>query len=232
MLEKVVQLSQMSDSFRALQEIHSQGEPLEVAGHHSQLVRDLYGRQKDVPLMVMIGRAGVQYCLSEAERRERDDVELANRLRGMAKTIAYNVSVNCWPAWEDEGISITASDLRAGFDLAKLNLRLAMELKRPADKVAHAYWLLGAHQLAAGEAQEAIESFRAATAHYQEAGQPDGEQMAAGYAGIAKLTMMESADAGRQQLTAAVEALRRIDTDDARFYAQQLESVAKYFARP
>ena len=126
---------------------------------------------------------------------------------------------------------LTPSEIATGRDLAKLNLRLAEELKRPADKVASAWWLVGAHQLAAREAQPAVASFAKAAALSAEAKQPDGRWMAKGYAAIAKRTVPDSADEGTQELQAAIKELRELDTEDSRFYADQLESVDKYFTK-
>lgn len=231
MLTEIVRLCEAEGSLQAIALIQSQGDPATVADAYAQLVPDLYYKQKDAPLMLMIGRAGVQYCLDEARRCEKDDAELAATLRGTAKAMAFNLSVNCWPAWEDEGITLTDSDVRNGYDLARLNLRLAIELKRDAAKRANAHWLLGAHQLAAQESTAAIGSFQKAAELFQQAKQPDGEQMALGYTVIAKLTTEEEKADGERELKAAVEKLREIDTDDSRFYADQLESVAKFFTK-
>ncbi len=231
MLEQVVKLSQEQDTFAAIAAIESQAERRDIVGAYAQLVQDLYYKKKDVPLMLKIGRAGVQYCLGEARRVEADDAESALKLRGVAKMMSFNLSVNCWPAWEDEGVVLTPAEVNSGHDLARLNLRLANELKRAPDKVANAWWLLGAHQLTAGKQDDAVASFENAAKFNGDAKQDDGQWMAKGYAGIAKLTGKDTADQGRKEMETAVAALRKIDTDDSKFYADQLESVAKYFTK-
>ena len=55
--------------------------------------------------------------------------------------------------------------------------------------------------------------------------------MAQGYAAIARQHSADGQVAGNEELEAAIAALRKIDTDDSRFYAQQLESVSKFFAK-
>ena len=227
LLKKVVELSTGSDSFSAIDHVESQGEPLEVAQLYAQLVQNLYYKEKNVPLMLRVGRAGIHHCLVHA----RSDQEGKEKLLGVAKMMSFNLSVNCWPAWEDEGIVLSPSDIASGHDLARLNLRLAKELNRPADKVASAYWLLGAHQMAAQDTAKAIESFEEAAKLFAEAKQDDGHWMAKGYAGIAKCAEESSAAMGEKELQRAVSELRKIDTDDSKFYADQLESVDRFFTK-
>jgi hypothetical protein len=229
MWEEILTICREQDSFRAIAQIESSHVPQFVAKSYSQLVQDLYQRAKDVPLMLMIGRAGVQYALLEARRHDSSDPALARQLRASAKAMSYNLSANCWPAWEEPGIAITAGELEHGHDLARLNLHLAHELQVSADKVAAAYWLLGAHQLAAKETAAAIDSFSQAAQLYEQAAQNDSQQMAKGYVGIARMQHGETRADGERQLDSAIASLVASGSDDAKFYAQQLASVAKFF---
>ena len=229
MLQQVVELCRTKDTFAAIAHVEAHGEPRDVAKVYAQLVIDLYGQQKDVPNMLRLGGAGVHYCLTEAERAA--DADAAGELRGMAKMMSFNLSANCWPGWEDEGITLTAGQIAQGHDFAKVNLRLANELGRSADKVASAWWLLGAHQLAAKDNAQAIASFDKAASLSTEARQEDGRLMAEGYRGIAMQASAETEAEGTKELTTAIAALRNLNTDDATFYADQLESVAKFFAK-
>lgn len=229
MWEEILTVCREQDSFRAIAQIESSHLPQFVAKSYSQLVQDLYHRAKDVPLMLMIGRAGVQYALLEARRHDSSDPALARELRAGAKTMSYNLSANCWPAWQEPGIAITAGELEHGHDLARLNLHLAHELQVSADKVAAAYWLLGAHQLAAKETAAAIESFIQAAQLYEQSGKADSQHMANGYVGIARMQRDQSRADGQQQLDSATAALQTSGSDDAKFYAQQLARVAKHF---
>lgn len=220
------------ESWTAAAFVESQGKPQEVAGLYSNLLRDLYGKKHDVPRMILMGRAGIDFCLrqSAAAAKSGDD-KLATEMKGMAKVMSFNLSVNTWPAWEDEGIVITRSDQRIGLDAARLNLRLARELKRDAEKVGNAYWLLGAHAIALDDHETAVSQLQLAVENFRQAKQPDGEHMAAGYLAIARLDKQRDDKAAQGQLDAAIAELEKLGTDDATFYAQQLVSVNRYFAK-
>lgn len=230
-LERVWQQLEAGDSWQAAAFVESQGEPVEVAVLYSNLVRDIYGKKHDVPRMILIGQAGIRFCLQQARAVETKDPEAANQLKGIAKTTAYNLSANTWPAWEDAGIVITRSDQQIGLDAARLNLRLAQELGRGPDKIGGAHWLLGAHHIALGRTEEAVEHLQLAVEKAREAGTPDAEQMARGYIAIARLSADTRNDAARTELDAAIEGLKKIGTDDAKFFAGQLLSVHEFFTR-
>jgi hypothetical protein len=232
MWEEILTICREQDSFRAIAQIEATHVPLYVAKSYSQLVQDLYHRAKDVPLMLMIGRAGVQFSLHEARRHDGSDPALARELRALAKTIAYNLAANCWPGWEEPGIVITPGELEHGHDLARLNLHLAHDLQVTPDKIAAAYWLLGAHQLAAKETAAAVDSFEQSAKLYEQAAQVDSQRMAEGYVGIAEMQRESLRACGRERLKGAITALVARDTEVSRFYAQQLANVAKHFAAP
>ena len=54
-------------------------------------------------------------------------------------------------------------------------------------------------------------------------------RMAAGYVGIANRLSPATREQGSQQLAAAIASLKQLGSDDAKFFAGQLESVAKLF---
>jgi hypothetical protein len=230
MWEEILTICRQQDSFRAIAQIEATHLPPFVAKSYAQLVQDFYYRAKDVPLMLMIGRAGVQYALHEARRHDSSDSTLARELRGLAKTMSYNLAVNCWPGWDEPGIVITQADLEHGHDLARLNLHLTHELQLPPDQVAGAYWLLGAQQLAAKETCAAIDSFQQAAQHYEQANLAESRHMARGYAGVAQMQSAETRAIGEQQFASAATALDSFTSHDAKLFSQQLANVARVFA--
>jgi tetratricopeptide (TPR) repeat protein len=220
------------DSLQAAAAVESQGKPLQVAALYSNLLRDLYGNKHDVPRMILMGQAGIRYCLTQSATTAKNGAsEDATKLKGFAKEMSFNLSVNTWPAWEDEGIVITRSDQRIGLDAARLNLRLAGELKRGPDKVGAAYWLLGVHEIALGEHDTAIKHLQQAAENHRTAKEPDFEQMCVGYEAIAQLDKKRNDATAKKQLDDAVAALKKLDTEDAKFFAGQLVSVNAFFAK-
>ncbi|MCA9179560.1 MAG: hypothetical protein KDB14_34125 [Planctomycetales bacterium] len=232
LLQQVWSHLENGDSAQATDYVESRGAPLLVAAVYSNLVRDLYGAKHDVPRMIIIGRAGCAFCLAQSQAAAKSgDEKLALSLKSFAKEIAYNVSANCWPGWEDKGIVITLTDQRIGLDLAKLNLRLGRELKRGDDKISAAHWLVGAHLLGLGQHSAAIEQFEQSAKLDNSGERRDAEQMALGYIAIAKLASNPENEAAKRQLDEAVTVLKQLGTEDAKFFASQLVSVNKFFAK-
>lgn len=226
-LVEAIRVSRDQDTYAGFAKLEAAGKPAEVAAMYSQSVFVLFG-EKDVPRMVAFGRAGIHYCLAEAASPGVDEEE-ANRLRGIAKTIAYNVGANCWPGWRDEGITLSATDRAIGLDLARLNLRLANELERPTDKRAAAQWLLGAQLLANGKSKEASDAFVAGAKLNDEAGEPAQKLMCLGYAALAEMTLPEKRKTATGMFEASVKDLREEGSDDAKFFADQLETARPVF---
>ncbi len=226
-LRKVLLILRESDSFKACEFVNSLGDSSVVAQRYSDLLRDFYWQQRDVPRMVMFGRAGIQYCLRQAAACAKDEPDKAKKLLGAAKAIAYNLAANTWPGWKDEEITLTASDLAAGLDAARLNLRLANELGREGEVLGNAHWVLGAHYLAAEEGPQALEAFAAAADKFRQAKKPAHATMAVGYQGIANMTRPPTRDEGQKQFDESLAALKEMDTDEAKFFAEQLETAAK-----
>ena len=226
-LNKTLRLSKEKDSFAAFAHLESNGTPEEVVTWYSSLVRVCYFQEKNVPLMTMFGRRGIQFGLEQA--RHTDSDELANKLKSTAKEICYNVGVNMWPAWEDEGITVTPSDLAIGLDAARTNLRLAIELKRDAIPMTDAHWLVGAQLLAARKTKLAGEQFKQAAEIAKQANLTDREWMAKGYLAIVQQLDEDTKPAGDEALQTATKKLRDLETEDAKFWADQLKSVSQFF---
>ncbi|MCA8995708.1 MAG: hypothetical protein KDA80_01945, partial [Planctomycetaceae bacterium] len=190
-------------------------------------LRTCYFQEKNVPLMTMFARRGIQFGLEQAGQTE--DSELKDKLRSTAKEMCFNLGANTWPGWEDEGITITAADLAMGLDAARTNLRLAGELQRDAGPLSDAHWLVGAHHLAEGNSQAATEHFKKATEIAEQAGLSDRQWASLGYVAIAEQMDESTRARGDQSLANAIQKLQGLGTDDAKFYASQLQSVSRFF---
>jgi hypothetical protein len=223
---KVRALIADQDVYAAIEYVQSLGEPPVVAKAYGQLVMDLYWKAKDVPAVVVMGRAGILYALTKANELEAVSPEKAAPWFGQAKMIAYNVGSFTWPGWAEKGVKTGPADARAGRQAADLNLRLAIKLGVPSEKLSAARWLVGAHLLTANEHAAAVRAFTAAGKLSQEAKDPAGEQMNAGYVGIG-LILSGAEPSGRKAMDAAIRKLAAIGTDDSKFYAKQLNEVLK-----
>ncbi len=220
-LARVRDILESKDAYAAAEYVQRLGPPPEVAKAYAQLVMDLYGKAKDAAAVVEVGRAGILYVLTRAEDLAATDPEKASAWRAHAKSIAYNVGSFTWPGWGEEGIRLTDDLVRAGREAADLDLRLAEELDEPAGARAAAHWLVGAHRLARGDFDGASEAFGSARDMSHKANDVDGERMAVGYTALAHA--LDGEADGADQLAAALYDLRRRTTENATFYADQIE---------
>ncbi len=230
-LEQLIRLLREEGIDELRRSVEAAGTPREAAAVYAEIAYKAYSEQRDVVAMTAVSHAAIDYCLQVASRRAREDAELANWLRSTAKTIAFNLSANCWPGWQEEGISLTEEDQRVGYQAARLNLQLAQELDKPADKQAAAHWLLAAHLLALGNTEEALSHFEQAEAFAKSAQDPAAAAMNRGYAAIARKIQGTAAEEAAQAYQSSVAELQQLDHPDAGFYAEQLVSVHRYFLR-
>jgi hypothetical protein len=230
--QRAWRLAVEADAFQAFALLEADAAPAVVGEDYSTLVREAYGKHKDVPRMIAFGHAGIQYCLREARRLEPHDPKLANTLRGLAKIIAYNLGSNTWPGWNEEGITLTATDRAFGRDAARLNLRLANELERGPEPLGNAYWLVGAHALVAGEAVAATNAFANAEREFARANKPDFVLMARGYRGLSLKSAAATRDDGEQLLQQTLRQLGDTPGDDAKFFAEQIRTAEKVLLVP
>lgn len=219
-LAKVRSILAEQDSYAAADYVQGLGTPPVVARAYAQVVMDLYWKAVDPGAVVSLGRAGILYCLTKAREIEPKSTEDADRWRGQAKAIAYNVGSFTWPGWGREGLSLDAAEVAAGREAAGLNLRLAKDLGKTSGPLSAAFWLVGAHQLAAGEFDAAEASFRKAQAADVEAGAKEGALMCSGYAAIAGI--LAGTEGAQEDLQERIADLHALGTEDANFYAKQL----------
>ncbi len=222
-LAKVKALLAEKDSYAAAEFVQGLGEPPLVAQAYAQLVMDLHWKASDVPGVVAMGRAGILYSLTRARDVAAKTPDKVAAWRGHAKMIAYNVASFTWPGWGNEKLTITEADLTAGREAAAFNLRLATELGVPPQKLSAAHWLVGAHRLTADDHAGAKASFRTAVEFSRKAKDEEGALMGEGYLAMAGVLAGDAK--AKKTMDAAVAALKRIGTDDAKFYAKQIGEV-------
>ncbi|MEW5923496.1 MAG: hypothetical protein AB1746_05865 [Candidatus Zixiibacteriota bacterium] len=227
--ERCSQLIKDGNFFGAVSDIQSQGKPEEVAKVYEKLVLDFYWQAKSIPDVVSIARAGLQYCLTEAERLRQSDPEGATELKQSAKRISYNLASFTWPGWDEKGCVITHQDILIGLDAARLNLRLVNELKDGDEAMSIAYWGLGAQLIAIQQYDPALEAFDMAKKYARSAGSQLNELLADGYIGV---TMIITGDGkGHEKLGQIVKKLREIGSEDALFFIEQFNTALNVFIK-
>jgi hypothetical protein len=103
---------------------------------------------------VLLARTLVQHGLNQANA----DSAVRDDYRRVLLPALYNLSADTWIGWEDANEHATNYQ-RFGLEAAELNVMLRNELGLDARRRGMAYWMLGAHQLAAGDTSSARESF-------------------------------------------------------------------------
>ena len=209
--------------------IESLGTPTEVCDIYNQAVRDLYWLEKGAKSLVIIGQSGISYCLAEADKNEPLNQERALALRAQAKTIAYNLAANTWPGWGDEGVTIATADIKAGLQAAHLNLKLAFDLKKPADKIASAYWLLSALQLATGQFSESLVAISESDVYAQKTSDKLALAYNEGFRGL--ILQVSGNHDGQQVYDSGISSLKAFSNDEANGLITQLETAKKIFVK-
>jgi hypothetical protein len=229
-MNDIRELLRTTDTFAAIEHVQRDGTPLEIAARYQSLVGDLYWKAHDLPAVVAIGHGGINYCLSQS-LVAGTPAEATQKLRSTAKALAYNIGSFTWPGWEEPGIHPGPADLAAGRDCAKLNLRLAVELAKPPDRVSMAHWLVGAHALAAADFDNAVAEFRTAQ-DVLPATDPACQRLEPcnmGYLSIAQLCKNPDDSEASARLDEVVGRLKARSDEDASEYLKQLETARRCF---
>lgn len=179
--EKAPELYKTEDSFAAIIYLCELPDPKITMNTLADVMRHQYWKEKDLVGVLAFARAGIQFGLQTALEYDRSDPELAHDLRSAAKGFAYNFSSFAWIGWDELGIEITSADHAAGFDSARVNLRLAIELERGDLPTSRAHWMVGAYHLADGEYPDAISAFEQGIVFAQQAGSSVDELLNHGY---------------------------------------------------
>lgn len=230
-MQEVLQAWSEQHASAAFAQLELQGSPEQIAQRYGELAQHLYNERKDVPAMILAARAGIDFSLRRAEELQGTNEKAACTLRGSAKTIAYNLAANCWPGWNDPGVSHGKAECAIGLDAARLNLHLAQELKRPAEALGNAQWLLGAQLLAAGEHDAAAVAFTRSADHFQEAKKPTEQQMALTYQHLAHRLQHPTDPTHATSLQSSLTALEALKNDDGKFFAEQIRTAEEVFGK-
>lgn len=225
-LDDVMKCLAENDSFAAIEFLNRPRETLTIARAYANVVNHLYWKAKNLPAVIAMARAGIQYGLSMALLEP--DPQQAAELRSVAKGMAYDLASFTWPGWNEEGIRIGPSELAVGLDAARTNLRLAQQLNKGDLPLARAYWMLGAQLWAAGDCDEAQRNFNESVKHAASAGSEAEALLAKGYAAAVAILHSHESEIVRNQLKRI--KLQLADMEAGSFMVGQIDTAMKVFA--
>lgn len=229
LLDQSLSLLSQSDTFAVIEFLDQQDDSLLVASTYAELVKHLYWKEKDIPPMVALARAGIQYALAMGTAVSSTDIALTMRLRGEAKTIAYNLASFTWTGWDEPGVVLTGSDQCHGLEAAHLNLRLAFELDKGDMRISRGYWMKAAHLLAAGKLAAASLGFRKSLIYAVRAGSEPGRLIARGFVCLVAC-LQDPRDTQAEQELAEVKREFK-DHEHGRTYIDQLNTARRVFGK-
>lgn len=218
------------DSQAVVQYITASGDSIHAVNVFMLVTRDLYWKSKNLTLAIVLGQAGVQFGLTEAQRLTGTNPSRARKLRSSAKTLAYDLSSFCWPGWDEEGITISSVYLSYGQDLARLNLRLAEELEMGNVTKSRAYWLIGAHYLAIKQFERARRSFVEGSKFSAGSDANEAELLMRGYIYLADLLKNQKNKKLRREYESVIDELKQ--TREGVYFSEQLETAEYVFTQP
>jgi hypothetical protein len=219
--ETLVTLLEHVDAFAVAEHLQALGTPSEVSNAYDQLLRNAYWEHKDLRLVMLLGTAGIYYNFAHAKLAADDETRLG--FKSGAKRLAYNMGSFSWPGWDEPGIVITTADKVRGLEAARLNLRLAIELQKPFDKIRAGAWLLGAQLLSAGSVEEALFQFRYAVPEKSD----KDYGLFCGYVLLAE--RMNEVEGAEERWEEHLAHLRTFSTEESKFAETQLLTAYRVF---
>lgn len=220
MLETALNALYEQDSYAAITYLNRQSDPLAVVQAYDEIVRELYWKRKDLQALLLLAPAGIQYGVTVAQAMNEE--EQAYKVRSAAKGIAYNLASFTWPGWNEPGIVLTAAHLTVGLDAARANLRFAKELQKDDLPMARAYWMLAAHQMAAGDREAAHRNFAESARLARAAGVAGEELLAEGFVAMVDALSSSRRASGIEALDAVHARLAALE--NGHFFRDQLNT--------
>ena len=94
----------------------------------NDLGTDLYVEEKDLMGALQWLDTCIQFGLAlSLGLKDTPRKEVLNE----AKAAAYHMATYCWPGWGDPAIKVSESEKKLGLQMAKLNMTLCHELRKP-----------------------------------------------------------------------------------------------------
>lgn len=151
MLEAALAILKSEGSLAAVDFLAAQDSAPLAVDAFLKLATEAYWKQKDLGAVIVLTGAGTQLALATAKSLEASEPEPAAKVGRAAKAMLYNLASFAWDGWDEPGIAIGATERRVGLDAARANLKIALRLEHPNSKLRRDYWMLGVHQISAGD---------------------------------------------------------------------------------
>ena len=178
----------------------------------------------DMDGYVYLQKLLVQHALALAVQHPQQALEY----KSAAIPMTYNLAANTWVGWGEGQVgAIGEAHQRLGMEAALKNVELAAEVGLGPERRRNGYWMLGAHQLAAGDYDGAKESFATSTALGKESDNAASTAMAQGWVHVAQILSGIDETA---ELDAVKSRLRTLG-EDGPYYADQYAVALEVFRK-
>jgi hypothetical protein len=190
---------------------------------YDELAQHAYWQAKDLDAAIQIAQAGINLGENLAEKFPED----AEMILSQEKAIHYNLASFTWAGWDEEGIQINDRHRHLGLTSARINLDLAISLHKPSLPLSRAYWMLGAHHIAAGEYASAEARFALGAQTAREANSHPDELLSHGFSQIAALLADPENTTAEEKLAEIKTAL--LKEEHGEFFVKQLDDALRVF---
>lgn len=226
--ENALKLMQEEDNFSAIEYLNQHADHVEVMDTYMELVKYYYWEEKDLPTVVMISRAGIQEGLNIAASLEVNFPDESQAILERTRALAYNLASFTWPGWDEPGIKIDESDLAAGFDAAKVALRIGRELGLDELRISRAKWMLAAFYLAEKEYEDARRYFDEGAEFAQNAESQADELLCRGFSALVKILINPEDNKAKSSLEDIKSQFADIEYGDS--FITQIETAYRVFS--
>jgi hypothetical protein len=229
------------DLWREVQEAFRSGNRLDIASmiadpageaqtvsRYFDVERALYWEGRDLPAAVFVAQRAIAYCLIRASLVAGENPAVSRQLEGAASRIAFNLASSTWPGWDEPGIRITPEQRELGWASARLAVRISEKLNVGPAGLGNGYWMLGAHELAAGAYEDATASFRRAALFGQGAADRGAELVSEGFMAITDLVAGRNTESARTRLGEIRATIER-EVPDPEFWTVQFDAASRVF---
>jgi tetratricopeptide (TPR) repeat protein len=227
--EKALRLMREEDNFSTIEYLNQLADHVAVMDTYMELIKFYYWEEKNLPIVVMLSRAGIQEGLNIAASLEVNFPDQSQEIRGRARALAYNLASFAWPGWDESGIVVDDSDLAAGLDAAKVALRLVREMELDELRLSRAKWMLAAYYLATKDYEEAKQTFEEASEFARAAESNADVLLCEGFVALAKLLANPDDNRSRAKLDDVKMQIAKIEHGED--FINQLDTAYQVFSK-